>query len=58
MEQAMGILGNLTLSETLWLKAMAYSPKSKIIPMTGLLSKENIILTCSVLRMVVHCKEF
>lgn len=53
----MGILRNLTFSETLWLKAMAYSPKSKIMPMTGLLSKENIILTCSMLRGVAQCKE-
>ena len=56
MGQAMGSLRNLTLSETLWLKAMAYSPKSKIVPMTRLLSKENIP-TCSMLRVVAHCKE-
>lgn len=56
MGQVMGILRNLTLSETLWLKAMAYSPKSKTVPMTRLLSKENI-LTCSMLRVVAHCKE-
>ena len=56
MGQAMGSLRNLTLSETLWLKAMAYSPKSKIVPMTRLLSKENIP-TCSMLRVVAHFKE-